>query len=293
VLSGASNSYYEVVVEYKAAGAAYGCTLSWSELTVLKQVANRLFSGGMFSFNEHQIRSLSSQGCLIILCCLLSFFPLTISSRFSLDTICSSTSQVFYQTLSSVSDVGVHYTFSIFGRDSWGRAVDQNIIGRPISNLIQLCSPALIQGCLAFTSTQNSTGWADASFILSQSGVYSVSVQALKSRSKCFFFPIHTRVGPCLVASCHDSSAGGINANYMDLQSCSHVPFDLPVDSVHSNDSLSEVFKSIASDTYTKQLGCVLISAVLISPENSLVSIEIETENAAIYSSIHGQPLER
>ena len=29
VLSGASNSYYEVVVEYKAAGAAYGCTLSW------------------------------------------------------------------------------------------------------------------------------------------------------------------------------------------------------------------------------------------------------------------------
>jgi hypothetical protein len=29
VLSGASNSYYEVVVEYKAVGAAYGCTLSW------------------------------------------------------------------------------------------------------------------------------------------------------------------------------------------------------------------------------------------------------------------------
>ena len=76
VLSGASNSYYEVVVEYKAAGAAYGCTLSWSELTVPKEVANRLASGGMFSFNEYQIRSLSSQGCLMYLCCVcvVSFF---------------------------------------------------------------------------------------------------------------------------------------------------------------------------------------------------------------------------
>jgi hypothetical protein len=39
VLSGASNSYYEVVVEYKAVGAAYGCTLRWQSfgfpLTVL------------------------------------------------------------------------------------------------------------------------------------------------------------------------------------------------------------------------------------------------------------------
>ena len=74
VLSGASNSYYEVVVEYKAAGAAYGCTLSWSELTVPKEVANRLASGGMFSFNEYQIRSLSSQGCLMYLCCVLYHF---------------------------------------------------------------------------------------------------------------------------------------------------------------------------------------------------------------------------
>jgi hypothetical protein len=32
VLSGASNSYYEVVVEYKAVGAAYGCTLRWQSL---------------------------------------------------------------------------------------------------------------------------------------------------------------------------------------------------------------------------------------------------------------------
>jgi len=29
VLSGASNSYYEVVVEYRAGGGVYGCTLSW------------------------------------------------------------------------------------------------------------------------------------------------------------------------------------------------------------------------------------------------------------------------
>ncbi len=101
------------------------------------------------------------------------------------------------------------------------------------------------------------------------------------------------RIGPFLAAACNISFAGGINANHMDLQSCSHIPFDLPVDSVHSNRPLSEVFKNIASDTHKKQHGCVLISAVLISPENTLVSIEIETENAAIYSSIHGQPLER
>jgi hypothetical protein len=62
VLSGASNSYYEVVVEYKAVGAAYGCTLSWSELSVPKQLASRLVSGGRFSFTEYQFRSWSSKG---------------------------------------------------------------------------------------------------------------------------------------------------------------------------------------------------------------------------------------
>ena len=62
VLSGASNSYYEVVVEYKAVGAAYGCTLSWSEVSVPKQLANRLVSGGRFSFTEYQFRSWSLQG---------------------------------------------------------------------------------------------------------------------------------------------------------------------------------------------------------------------------------------
>ena len=45
VLSGASNSYYEVVVEYKAAGAAYGCTLSWQASSHAKQIilASSLF----------------------------------------------------------------------------------------------------------------------------------------------------------------------------------------------------------------------------------------------------------
>ena len=38
VLSGASNSYYEVVVEYKAVGAAYGCTLSWEVVSHSKQI---------------------------------------------------------------------------------------------------------------------------------------------------------------------------------------------------------------------------------------------------------------
>jgi len=44
VLSGASNSYYEVVVEYKAAGAAYGCTLSWLSSGWPKQVLPSEFS---------------------------------------------------------------------------------------------------------------------------------------------------------------------------------------------------------------------------------------------------------
>ena len=44
VLSGASNSYYEVVVEYKAVGAAYGCTLSWQSSGWSKQVLPSEFS---------------------------------------------------------------------------------------------------------------------------------------------------------------------------------------------------------------------------------------------------------
>jgi hypothetical protein len=51
VLSGASNSYYEVVVEYKAVGAAYGCTLSWQSSTYSAQVipSNRLFGCSFFA----------------------------------------------------------------------------------------------------------------------------------------------------------------------------------------------------------------------------------------------------
>ena len=44
VLSGASNSYYEVVVEYKAAGSAYGCTLSWRSLDWSTAVLSSEFS---------------------------------------------------------------------------------------------------------------------------------------------------------------------------------------------------------------------------------------------------------
>jgi hypothetical protein len=62
VLSGASNSYYEVVVEYKAVGGAYGCTLSLSESSVSRQVASNLVSGGKFSFTEHPMRAISSKG---------------------------------------------------------------------------------------------------------------------------------------------------------------------------------------------------------------------------------------
>jgi hypothetical protein len=40
VLSGASNSYYEIVVEYKTAGPAYGCTLSWQAPTYSKRVVS-------------------------------------------------------------------------------------------------------------------------------------------------------------------------------------------------------------------------------------------------------------
>lgn len=38
VLSGASNSYYEVVVEYRAGGGVYGCTLSWQGPAISKNV---------------------------------------------------------------------------------------------------------------------------------------------------------------------------------------------------------------------------------------------------------------
>jgi hypothetical protein len=51
VLSGASNSYYEVVVEYKAVGAAYGCSLSWSSASQAHEIiaSNRLSSASFFA----------------------------------------------------------------------------------------------------------------------------------------------------------------------------------------------------------------------------------------------------
>jgi hypothetical protein len=99
-------------------------------------------------------------------------------------------SSVGYQSLSAVAEVGVHYTFSIFGHDSWGNIVNPDIIGHPISYLITVCSPALVDGCLKLRSVQNSSGYADVSFSVSQSGLYSISIQDLQSM--CFlmsFFP--------------------------------------------------------------------------------------------------------
>jgi len=51
VLSGASNSYYEVVVEYKAVGAAYGCTLSWQSSSFSKVTA----ISSRFMYNYHTL----------------------------------------------------------------------------------------------------------------------------------------------------------------------------------------------------------------------------------------------
>jgi hypothetical protein len=79
----------------------------------------------------------------------------------------------------------------------------------------------------------------------------------------------------------------------MDLESCMGSPFDLRIDSVYSNESLSSVFQNVASDAKFRTCSCVLISAVLFAPENSLFSIEILTENAAIYPSIDEEPLQR
>jgi hypothetical protein len=98
------------------------------------------------------------------------------------DFVCASTSDVFYDSLASRLDAGVHYIFSIFGRDSWGNAVDQSIMKHPASFLVALCSPALLDGCLRFVAIQNASGYAEVSFALSQSGAYSVSVQALAGR---------------------------------------------------------------------------------------------------------------
>jgi len=70
-------------------------------------------------------------------------------------------------------------------------------------------------------------------------------------------------------------------------------PFDLRIDNVYSNESLSSVFQNVASDAKFRTCSCVLISAILFAPENSLFSIEILTENAAIYPSIDEEPLQR
>lgn len=88
-------------------------------------------------------------------------------------------------------------------------------------------------------------------------------------------------------------SIGGVNVNVMDLESCMASPFDLRPDTIYSMGSLSSVFESMASDAKFRTSSCVLISALLMAPENSLFSLEIETENAAIFSSADEEPLPR
>jgi hypothetical protein len=79
----------------------------------------------------------------------------------------------------------------------------------------------------------------------------------------------------------------------MDADSCSNVPFDLSTDTTNSNDSISQMFKNIAMDTHPIHLGCVLVSAVIIPPENSLMSVDISTENAAFFTSVNEDKLDR
>ena len=193
---------------------------------------------------------------------------------------------MLYETLQSVSQAGVHYTFSILGRDSWGNVVDQSVFGYPLSFTVVLCSPALLNGCLKFQSSQNASGYADVSFALSQSGSYSISVQALTS----IFHP-------CVMSfqTPHNSRSlpGGVTANILDIESCLNSPFDLLIESVYAEQSLSRALENIASKFGSGTPSCVLISASLVAPENSMFSVKILTENSALFSSINEQSLDR
>jgi hypothetical protein len=196
---------------------------------------------------------------------------------------------VGYEQLSSVSEVGVHYTFSIFGLDSWGNAVDPDVISHPIAYLISVCSPALVEGCLRSRSVQNSSGYADVSFRLSQSGIYSISIQGLQSKCSLILCALF-----CSIISFSVLRTEGLVSGSSNVETCQKLPFDFPMSiSRFRHNSLSEVFVNFASDSHPKSLGCVHISAILAAPENSLFSVEMITENAAVYSSVNEQPLQR
>ncbi len=95
-----------------------------------------------------------------------------------------------------------------------------------------------------------------------------------------FSFPIHP--------------TGGFIAGSTNSESCASLPFDFQTNVVHlSHESISDLLGNITLDSDAKSIGCVFISAVLAAPENSIFSIELVTENAAVYSSVDEQPLER
>jgi hypothetical protein len=87
--------------------------------------------------------------------------------------------------------------------------------------------------------------------------------------------------------------SGGITGNILDIESCLNSPFDLLVESVYENKSLSGFLDNISSESGSSTSGCVLISASLVAPENSMFFIEILTENSATFSSINEQSLGR
>ncbi len=101
VLSGASNSYYEVVVEYKAVGAAYGCSLSWSSSSVAKDIV--LSSRVWYPFVE-----IGSSLVLVV------------------PQIADPVVSTFSGMGLSIATVGVPSSFCIHLKDSFGNLVDHH-----------------------------------------------------------------------------------------------------------------------------------------------------------------------
>jgi hypothetical protein len=102
--------------------------------------------------------------------------------------------------------------------------------------------------------------------------------------SLCYFLPpshaIHT--------------TGGFTVSSSHLESCASLPFDDQTDIIYPPyESLSNLLGDIAWDLDSKRVSCIFVSAVLAVPENSIFSFEMATDNAAVYSSVNGQPLGR
>jgi hypothetical protein len=99
VLSGASNSYYEVVVEYKAVGGAYGCTLSWQSASFAKTIV------------------VSSRFWYPVI--LLGLFNISVVPGVVDGSVSS-----FYGSGLSIATVGFASSFCVNLKDSFGNAVD-------------------------------------------------------------------------------------------------------------------------------------------------------------------------